>query len=111
MKISNFAILGHSSRLHDFIIYTYESMPSPVAPPTLTNPDVNHCYTYPSALRSAQLLSLFCNRLMSGRYVVVQLPYANACLTLCEVEVYCMSLCHNKISYYSNIKDINNQIS
>ena len=58
---------------------------APVSPSSSSS---EFCGSYSGSAPADVFTVIFCNRPMSGRYVVVQIPHSGECLVLCEVEIY-----------------------
>ena len=75
-------------RLRDFYVGVTDDAPTAVVPRPFPNPTYQVCYHYTGLqFDVATRDQIICNRVLSGRYVIVQLAFVEY-LTLCEVEVY-----------------------
>ena len=81
------------TRLHDFVIYTTNTMPTRDQPaPSADAATSTICGRYPGVAPRAAMTSVQCDDVVTGRYVVIQIPGGGNYLTLCEVEIYCKYL-------------------
>ena len=81
------------TRLHNFVIYTTDTMPARDLPaPSADAATSTICGRYTEVAPRAAMTSVQCDDVVTGRYVVIQIPGEGTYLTLCEVEIYCKYL-------------------
>ena len=70
--------------LHDFVIYTTLTMPTP----SLDDPGTRICTRYHGVAPGGLLPRIPCDWGVTGQFVIVQILGDDECLTLCEVGIY-----------------------
>ena len=58
-------------------------------PPSADAATSTICGRYTGVAPRAAITSVQCDDVVTGRYVVIQIPGPDNCLALCEVEIYC----------------------